>query len=140
MRFRASRNDEPELNLVPLIDVMLMTLIFLVITTSFSREAQLQIHLPEAISSEKNIPFSLRVAVNAKGQFFIKNQQLLNSAPDALRHAMAKAVGDNKDPVIIIHADARTPHESVVRVLDTARRLGYSRVTFATQQPTSQSP
>lgn len=135
MRFRPSEDDEPELNLIPLIDVLLMTLIFLVVTTSFSREARLSVRLPEASAAVRDDRPSLRISIDAKGQYFIGEQQLLNSSPDTLRTAMARAAAQMKDPLVVIHADARTPHEAVVRVMDSARRLGLSNLTFATQQP-----
>ncbi len=134
-QFRGSEDDEPELNLIPLIDVLLMTLIFLLVTTSFSREARLSVRLPEASSSVKDDRPSLRVAIDAKGQYFINDQQLLNNNPDTLRSAMGRAAAQLKDPLIVIHADGKAPHESVVRVMDSARRLGLTRLTFATQQP-----
>lgn len=142
MKFQSSRNDEPELNLVPLIDVMLMTLIFLVVTTSFSKEAQLRIRLPEAAAEAKSEPVGLRVVIDAKGRYFISDQQLLNERPDVLRNAMGRAAGTDKNPIVIIHADAKTPHEAVIRVMDAARRLGFTQLTFATQQPgpTSSAP
>ncbi|MFQ5756912.1 MAG: ExbD/TolR family protein [Acidiferrobacterales bacterium] len=135
MKFRAPRSDEPELNLVPLIDVLLMTLIFLVVTTSFSREAHLRIKLPEASVQKTFKAKTLRVSIDARGHYYINDKQLLKSDPDVLRNAMLLAAGGKKDPVVIVAADAKTPHEAVIRVLDTARRLGYMRITFATQQP-----
>lgn len=140
MRFRPSREDDPELNLVPLIDVMLMTLIFLVVTTSFSKEAQLRIRLPEASVEVKTDPGGLRIVVDAKGRYFIDDKQLLNASPEVLRNAMSRAAAGDKNPVVIIHADAKTPHEAVIRVMDAARRLGFTQLTFATQQPSSDSP
>ncbi len=139
MKFRRTSEEEPEINLIPLIDVLLMALIFLIVTTSFSTESQLRIRLPEASSETKeNLP-SLRVTIDAKGQYFIDNQQLLNATPEVLRNAMAHAAGSNKDPLVIINADAQTPHEAVIRVMDMSRRLGFTRLTFATQQPAGQS-
>jgi biopolymer transport protein ExbD len=140
MKFRRGEDEQPELNLVPLIDVMLMTLIFLVVTTSFSKEAQLRIRLPEASAqTTQPQPSSLRVAINAKGQYFINDKQLLKGTPDALRNAMARAAGSEKDPLVIIHADAQTPHQFVIHVMDASRRLGFTRLTFATQQPSARS-
>lgn len=140
MNFRpVTQEEEPELNLIPLIDVLLMTLIFLVVTTSFSNEARLSVRLPEASAEVKeNLP-SLRVTIDAKGQFYIGDQQLLNATPEVLRNALMRAAGGNKDPLIVIHADAHTPHEAVIRVMDSARRLGFIRLTFATQQPSGQA-
>lgn len=135
MKFHTNSDEEPELNLIPLIDVLLMTLIFLVLTTSFSSEARLSIRLPEASAETKeNLP-SLRVTIDAKGQYYMADQQLLNATPEVLRSALSRAAGSNKDPLIIISADAKTPHEAVIRVMDTARRLGFTHLTFATQQP-----
>lgn len=140
MNFRtAIPDEEPELNLIPLIDVLLMTLIFLVVTTSFSNEARLSIRLPEAsVEVKENLP-SLRVTIDAKGQIFIGEQQLLNATPEVLRTALTRAAGKNKDPLVVLHADAQTPHEAVIRVMDAARRLGLTRLTFATQQPSGQA-
>lgn len=137
MKFRVNRSEEPELNLVPLIDVLLMTLIFLVVTTSFSKETQLRIRLPEASATAKIDDNSVRVLIDAQGHFYIGDQQLASSSVEALRAAIARAAGNIKDPVIVIHADGRTPHEAVVHVMDAARRLGYTRITFATQKPAS---
>jgi biopolymer transport protein ExbD len=132
---RATEDDDPDLNLIPLIDVLLMTLIFLIVTTSFAREARLSVRLPEASAATKDDRPSLRVSVDAKGQYFINDQQLLNTSPDTLRSAMSRAAVRMKDPLIVIHADGKAPHESVVRVMDSARRLGLTNLTFATQQP-----
>jgi len=135
MKFKPTDNPEPELNLVPLIDVLLMTLIFLVVTTSFSKESQLRIKLPEATTEAATTKAVLRVSIDATGQIFINEQQLLKATPGALRNAMFQAAGKNKNPTIVIYADAKTPHQSVVYVMDAARRLGYTNLTFATQQP-----
>jgi len=134
MNFRRRPAEEPEINLIPLIDVLLMTLIFLIVTTSFSNEAQLRVHLPEASAEAKeNLP-SVRVSIDAKGQFYIGDQQLLNATPEVLRSALVHAAGSMKDPLIIISADGQAPHEAVVRIMDSARRLGFTHLTFATQQ------
>jgi biopolymer transport protein ExbD len=135
MRFRTRRSEEPEINLIPLIDVLLMALIFLLVTTSFSKFAQLQLQLPEASSDTKPEDAALRVSIDAKGQYFINDKQLLNATPEVLRQAMLEAVNTKKDPIVVIQADRRTPHEAVIRVMDTARRLGLTHLTFATQQP-----
>jgi|ERR1051325_1205668 biopolymer transport protein ExbD len=135
MNFRPPQEEEPEINLIPLIDVLLMTLIFLIVTTSFSKEAQLQVKLPEAAAESKPEPNALRVTIDVRGQYYVNNQQLLNASVDTLRNAIAREAGGNKERLIVIQADAKTPHESVVRVMDVARRLGMTHLTFATQQP-----
>ena len=139
MNFRPTPDEEPEINLIPLIDVLLMALIFLIVTTSFSSEARLSVRLPEASAEVKQETPSLRVTIDAKGQFYMGDQQLLNATPEVLRSALVRAAAGNKDPLVVIHADAQTPHEAVVRVMDAARRLGYTRLTFATQQPSGHS-
>ena len=136
MKFRARTREEPEINLIPLIDVLLMTLIFLLVTTSFSREARLQLQLPEAASDAKIESAHLRIAIDVRGQYFINDKQLLNSSVETVRTAMQQAAGGRKDPVIVIQADRQTPHEAVIRVMDVARRLGYTHLTFATQAST----
>lgn len=135
MRFRQRFREEPEINLIPLIDVLLMTLIFLLVTTSFSHEARLRLQLPEAASDAKIESATLRVAIDVSGQYFINGKQLVNASAETLRQAMQQAVGGQKDPVIVVQADRKTTHESVVRVMEAARRLGYTRLTFATQAP-----
>ena len=139
MNFRSEPDEEPDINLIPLIDVLLMALIFLIVTTSFSTESQLRIRLPEASAAVKEQGPSLRVTIDAKGQYFIGDEELLNDTPEVLSNAMKRAAGNNKDPLVIINADARTPHEAVVRVMDMAQRLGFTHLTFATQQPADQS-
>ncbi len=135
MNFRPRFREEPEINLIPLIDVLLMALIFLLVTTSFSREARLRLHLPEAASDIRIESATLRIAIDAYGQYFINSKQLVNASAEVLRQAMQQAVGGRKDPQIVIQADRKTPHEAVVRVMDAARRLGYNQLTFATQAP-----
>jgi biopolymer transport protein ExbD len=136
MRFRPSEDEEPELNLIPLIDVLLMTLIFLVVTTSFSKESQIRLRLPEAGATAKPEAAQVRIAIDSRGNYYLDDKQLINATPEQLRSALQRAAAGRKDPMIVIHADAKTPHEAVVRVMDTARRLGYTQLTFATQQPT----
>ena len=139
MNFQKGRTrEEPEINLIPLIDVLLMTLIFLLVTTSFSHEARLRLQLPEAASDTKIESATLRIAIDSRGLYFINNKQLLNATSDTLRTAMQQAVGDRRDPVIVIQAERKTPHEAVIRVMEAARRLGYTQLTFATQAPNSE--
>jgi biopolymer transport protein ExbD len=134
MRFQPSEDEEPEINLIPLIDVLVLTLIFLLVTTSFSKEAQLRVNLPEAATASKPQEVQLRIAIDARGQYYINDQQLLNATPEQLRAAMLRAAAGRRDPLVVVHADGKTPHEAVVRVMDSARRLGYTHLSFATQQ------
>jgi len=143
MNFRpGSDDDEPEINLIPLIDVLVLTLIFLLVTTSFSREAQLNVRLPQAVSEDKPEPDAVRVTIDPAGHIYFpaSNTKVLNANPEALRQALAQAAGGRKEPLIVIQADAKAPHGAVVGVMDAARRLGYGRLSFATQQPSGASP
>ena len=135
MNFRPLPDEEPEINLIPLIDVLLITVIFLIVTTSFSQEAQLQVELPEAASDAAPPSDALRITIDARGQYYINNQQLLSTTADVLRSALLREVRGERDRLLVIQADAKTPHEAVVRVMDVARRLGLTQLTFATQQP-----
>lgn len=140
MNFRSAPDEEPEINLIPLIDVLLLTLIFLIVTTSFSDQAQLQVQLPEAAADPSPVPDALRVVIDARGQYYIDDRQLLSNNVELLYTAMSRAAGGDKERLVVIEADAKTPHEAVVRAMDVARRLGLTRLTFATQQPAASGP
>lgn len=143
MNFRpGSDDDEPEINLIPLIDVLVLTLIFLLVTTSFSREAQLNVRLPQAVSEDKPEPGAVRVTIDPAGHIYFpgSNTKVLNANSEALRQALVQAAGGQKEPLIVIQADAKAPHGAVVSVMDAARRLGFGRLSFATQQPSGASP
>ena len=139
MNFRPTPDEEPEINLIPLIDVLLMTLIFLIVTTSFSSQALLQVKLPEASVEPSPAPDALRVVIDARGQYYIKDRQLLSNSVDLLRTTLLREIGPNKNRLLIIQADAKTPHEAVVRVMDVAGHLGITHLTFATQKPAPDS-
>ena len=131
---RGRAKEDPEINLIPMIDVLLVILIFLMVTTTFSQIAELQINLPTA-EAEKPVdkPASINVAVDAAGRYLINNSAVADSSVDALSLALRRAAGDRPDPVIIINADAKATHQSVVNVMEAARQAGYSHITFATQ-------
>src|SRR3990172_13096032 len=115
MKCRPRPRDEPEINLIPLIDVLLMTLIFLLVTTSFSDSARLQLQLPSAGSAKTDDEPGLRVASDAQGKYFLNGRQIVSGAPDALRAGMRDAAGGEPDPVVAFQADRRTPHDSLSR-------------------------
>ena len=141
MNFRPLPDEEPDINLIPLIDVLLMALIFLIVTTSFSTDSRLQVQLPQAAPEKTTEQPTLRVTIDARGQYYVNDQQLLNNSADTLGGAISRVVGtDVKDRLVVIYADAKTPHEAVVRVMDVARRLGLSQLSFATQQPSESRP
>ncbi len=128
--------DDPEINLIPLIDVLLVILIFLMVTTTYARFAELQINLPEAEGeSAKETPTQVSVNVDAAGNYRMNELAVTFSGVESLQEALVRTAGENKDPVIVISADARATHQSVIHVMDAARRAGYARVTFVTRTP-----
>ena len=135
MNFQRGRQREPlEINLVPLIDVMMVILIFLMITTTYSKYTALQINLPTA-SAEKQPerPNEIAVLVNAQGQYVINRNPVPFKSVEQLAEELRRAGGTLKDPVIVISADAAATHQSVVRVMEAARIAGLSQITFTTQ-------
>lgn len=138
MDFRPSgvrEDEEPEINLIALIDVLLMTLIFLLVTTSFSREARLSIKLPSAsqqASQQAEAP--LEIAIDEQGNYYVGGNELVNSRPETLQQALQQLAAGHKDKPLVIRADARTPHHFVVIAMDVAARLGLVRISIATTQ------
>lgn len=140
MNFQRGRaKEDPEINLIPMIDVLLVILIFLMVTTTFSQIAELQINLPSAEAEKPaDKPASINVAVDATGRYLINGTALTNSGVEALSLELRRAAGGNAEPVIIISADAKATHQSVVNVMEAAREAGYSHITFATQAAPAQ--
>jgi biopolymer transport protein ExbD len=135
MNFQRGRQREPlEINLVPLIDVMMVILIFLMITTTYSKYTELQINLPTAQAEKQpERPNEIAVLVNAQGQYVINRNPVPFKSTEQLAEELRRAAGTLKDPVIVISADAAATHQSVVRVMEAARVAGLSQITFTTQ-------
>ena len=131
-RFQA--REDLEINLIPLIDVLLVILIFLMITTTYSKYAELQINLPTA-DAQKQLerPNEINITVNASGQYKINRRPLVFSDVTALSDEMRRAAGELKDPVVVINADANATHQSVIHIMEASRMAGYGHITFATQ-------
>ena len=135
MDFQRGKEKEPlEINLVPLIDVMMVILIFLMITTTYSKYTELQINLPTA-EAERQLerPNEISVLVNAQGQLVVNKVPMPFTTIEALADALRRAAASQKDPIIVISADAATTHQSVIRVMEAARVAGLSQITFTTQ-------
>lgn len=125
--------DEPEINLVPLIDVILVLIIFFVITTTFDSRSTLQLQLPSASSEPAADQVqSLSVLINADGRYFVGDQEVLRTDIDALKQALATAAGEDRSRPVLLRADARTPHQAVVTALDALGQLGFRRISIAT--------
>lgn len=138
---RGVGRDEPEINLIPLIDVLLVILIFLMVTTTYARFSELQINLPEARGdTAKETPAQITVDVDAAGNYRINNLALAGQGVAALGDAMVRAAAGHKEPVVVISADAEATHQSVVRVMDAARRVGLTHITFVAQTNTADAP
>ncbi len=137
MNLRGSRSrDDPEINFIPLIDVLLVILIFLMVTTTYQRVAELQITLPEADAEQvKQRPKEINVGVDAQGRYVIDKAIFTFTTAAALADALRQAAGGAKEPVVIINADANATHQSVIHVMEAARMAGYIHITFATQAP-----
>jgi biopolymer transport protein ExbD len=137
MNLRAGRaREEPEINFIPLIDVLLVILIFLMVTTTYQRIAELQITLPEAAADPmQQRPKEINVGVDAQGRYVIDKNVIQFTTVGALADAIKRAAGDAKEPVVIVNADANATHQSVIHVLEAARQVGIIHITFATQAP-----
>jgi biopolymer transport protein ExbD len=134
MNFRHRQRDEPEINLIPFIDVLLVVLIFLMLSTTYSKFTELQVTLPVAdTDAQRDYPKELIVAVGADGSYSINRTLVAGRSVENLATAMADNAKAGTDTVVIISADANAKHQAVVTVMEAARRAGLSQITFATQ-------
>jgi len=138
MNFRRPPPDEPEINLIPFIDVLLVVLIFLMLSTTYSKFTELQINLPSAdAEAMKERPTEIVVAVAADGRYTVDGRAVDGRSVELLAAALRVAAQDRAEPVIVISADATAAHQSVVNVLDSARRVGLVHISFAAEAPGS---
>ena len=135
MNFRRGLGrEEPEINLIPMIDVLLVILIFMMVTTSYAKYSELQINLPQAGGEAMATQVKpITIAVDASEHYSINNQSLTYTGLDTLAAALKNAAGAQTDPTIVINADAKTPHQAVINVMEAARLAGFGRITFTTQ-------
>lgn len=135
MNFRASSRDEPEINLIPFIDVLLVVLIFLMLTTTYSKFTEIQLTLPVAdADSQRDYPKELQVGVSSDGGYIVNAQPVPGRSAEMLAVALANAAKAGKETVVVINADASAKHQAVITVMEAARRAGLSQITFATQR------
>lgn len=137
MNFQRGRfREEPEINLIPMIDVLLVILIFLMITTTYSKFAGLEINLPTAQAAPaQEKPNEINVVVSAAGEVMVERVAVGSREVAAIAAALRRAAGDGREPVVVINADARATHQSVIDVMQAAQQAGYVHITFATQSP-----
>jgi biopolymer transport protein ExbD len=135
MMLRHDRRRDPELNITPLIDVVFLLLIFFMVSTTFDKQAELNIELPEA--SGKVTPteqFKIEIGIDGEGRYFINQRPIKDDRLVTLKRALEVTMAEQKEPKLIISADRKTPHEAVVRAMDAARQVGLTHLTFATRQ------
>jgi biopolymer transport protein ExbD len=134
MNFRLRTKEEPEINLIPFIDVLLVVLIFLMLSTTYSKFTEMQITLPSADTEiQKDYPKEVIVAIGADGSLSVNRIPVYGRALSDVVQALVDFTKANKDTVVIISADASAKHQSVVTVMEAARRAGLTQITFATQ-------
>jgi biopolymer transport protein ExbD len=135
MNFQKGKSrEDPEINLIPMIDVLLVILIFLMVTTTYTRYTALQINLPQAAGEEHTQQAAvIQVAVDSIGRYTVDQAPANFVDPDSFAEVLRQAAGDRKDVILTVSADAQATHQSVVNVMESARRAGIAHVTFTTQ-------
>ena len=137
MNFRNRPREEPEINLIPFIDVLLVILIFLMLSTTYSKFTELQLRLPVADTDlQRDYPREVIVAVASDGRYVVNKKALVGRSVEAVAEALAQESQSRKETVVIISADASAAHQSVITVMEAAKRAGLSQITFATQLST----
>jgi biopolymer transport protein ExbD len=136
MNFQRGRSrEEPEINLIPMIDVLLVILIFMMVTTTYAQLSGLKINLPQAAGETASTKETrqINVSVDATEHYAVNTSPLNFSGAAKLAEEMRKAAGGAKNPVIIINADAKTPHQAVINIMEAAHIAGYTSITFKTE-------
>lgn len=134
MKLKHSERESPDINLTPLIDVVFLLLIFFMVSTTFNRDSELGLELPEANQEAVERPAdTIEISVDAQGRYYVNGRRLVNTQLATLKQAIGKAAGEAEEPPIIVSADAKTPHQAVIVVMDAVQQLGFSRMSFATQ-------
>jgi biopolymer transport protein ExbD len=136
MRFQTNRRqEEPEINLIPLIDVLLVIIIFLMLTTTYSRFSGMELTLPTAASEEvEGKPDEINIAVTAEGDVLVNRVPIIGRDVDSIATALGRAApAGGEAPLVIINADAKATHQRVIDVMQAAQRVGLARITFATR-------
>ncbi len=136
MNFKRQAREDISVNMTPLIDIVFLLLIFFMVSTTFTQENHLSIDLPEASADAAETPVeAIDVVISAAAEYSINGQVLLNSKPETIRRGLAKALGERQSAPLIITADAKAPHETVVFAMDAAGQLGLVNISITTRQP-----
>jgi biopolymer transport protein ExbD len=133
MKFRSRRRAPPEINLTSLIDVVFLLLIFFMVSTTFEKLGRIQVELPQAQpnAEQSRQDERITVTVDTEGQLFVNDQELVNTDVETVKRALVSLAGERRELPLVISADGRAPHQSVVTVMDAASQLGFVRVSFA---------
>ena len=136
MNLQPKRREDPDVNLTPLIDVVFLLLIFFMVSTTFERENEISLELPEASGKQvENQHAPVEITIDAKGRYFINKVEVVNTELETLMQAIKKAAGDEAKPRVLLSADKATQHQAVITAMDAARQLGFVNLTFATSAP-----
>jgi len=137
MRLQSRSRDEPEINVISLVDVLLVLVLFFMVSTSFLRETEISLQLPEA-TTDKNIDVpreALEITVTQNGSYLVNGRELVNNERRTLRAAIERLVGDKRDMPVTIRADATATHQAVITAMDVAGQLGFVKINIATVTP-----
>jgi len=134
VNLKPRRSEEPEINLTPLIDVVLLLVVFFMLSSTFIEEGRVRVRLPEASSVPVERPKSepLVVTVTQEGSYRVNDRELINNSPDTLRAALIREAGDDRSMRVSVRADARATHQSVITAMDVLGRLGFAEISIAT--------
>lgn len=136
MRFQRQNREEVSVNLTPLIDVVFLLLIFFMVSTTFTKESHLEIDLPQA-SEEPTVQDAakaIEIIIDEEGQYSVNGAPLVNTQEKTLRQAILKLIEGDDKPALVITADAKTPHQSVVTAMDVSGKLGFEKLSITTKQ------
>ncbi|WP_455208407.1 ExbD/TolR family protein [Kaarinaea lacus] len=135
MNLQQDRKEELDVNITPLIDIVFLLLIFFMVSTTFERESEIDVTLPQAaIDAPQEQSDVIEITISSDGMFYINGKRVINKQVSTLKQALLKVANGREDPPIIISADAKATHQSVVTVMDAARQLGFVHLSFATSQ------
>lgn len=135
MNLRRRRPSDPEVNLVSLIDVVFLLLLFFLLSTTFNQQSSIHISLPKSSAQQEQVPEKqVILSIDAAGEYYVNGQHLVNRQVETLKRALSSVIGSEKNPPLIISADAKTPHQAVVTAMDAARQAGLVHLSISTQQ------